>query len=137
MRFQKMKVVFERSPGALEIKDAVIYNPNMGLTAEGTVNFARNTIDVAGTFIPAYSVNNLLGQIPLVGVLLGGGRNEGVFAISYRAEGALNDPKLTVSPLSAIAPGILRKILGVVDGTGGRRVAPDESAAAPAATPGR
>ena len=32
----------------------------MGLTAEGTVSFARNAINVAGTFIPAYSVNNLL-----------------------------------------------------------------------------
>jgi AsmA-like C-terminal region len=136
-RFQKMTIAFKRSPGALDIKDAVIYNPNIGLTTEGTVDFTHSTIDVSGTFIPAYSVNNLLGKIPLVGVLLGGGQNEGVFAISYRAEGALNDPKLTVSPLSAIAPGILRKILGVVDGTGARRVAPGEAAAAPAVTPHR
>ena len=105
-----MTIAFVRSPGRLEIKDAVIYNPNMGLTTEGAVNFARNTIDVTGTFIPAYSVNSLLGKIPLVGVLLGGGQNEGVFGITYRAQGALNDPKLTVNPLSAIAPGILRKI---------------------------
>ena len=84
----------------------------MGLTTEGTVDFARNAIDVSGTFVPAYAVNTLLGKIPLVGVLLGGGKNEGLFAISYRAQGPLNDPKLTISPLSAIAPGILRKISG-------------------------
>ncbi len=58
-----------------------------------------------------------------------------MFAISYRAKGALDDPKLTISPLSAIAPGILRKILGAVDGTGARTALPAESAAAPAPAP--
>ncbi len=130
--FQKMTFAFVRSPGVLDIKNAVIYNPNMGLTTEGIVNFARKTVDVSGTFIPAYSVNNLLGNIPLVGVLLGGAQNEGVFGITYRAQGPLNDPKLTVNPLSAIAPGILRKILGVMDGAVGRGPFPGESAAAPA-----
>ena len=132
-RFQKLTVAFDRSPGALEIKDAIIFNPYMGLTTEGTVDFARNRVDVTGTFIPAFAVNTLLGKIPLVGVLLGG-KDEGVFAISYRAKGALDDPKLTISPLSAIAPGILRKILGAVDGTGARTGPPGESAAAPAPT---
>ncbi len=73
-RFQKLTVSFDRSPGALEIRDAIIFNPYMGLTTEGTVDFARNRLDVTGTFIPAFAVNTLLGQIPLVGVLLGGGR---------------------------------------------------------------
>jgi hypothetical protein len=130
-RFQKLTVAFDRSPGALEIRDAVIFNPYMGLTTEGTVDFARNRVDVTGTFIPAYSVNSLLGKIPLVGVLLGGGKDGGLFAISYRAKGALDDPRLTISPLSAIAPGILRKILGAVDGTGAQSAQPGEEAAAP------
>ena len=117
MRFQKMTMAFERSPGVLDITDAVIYNPNMGLTAEGRINFARNEIDVSGTFLPAYSVKSVLNKIPLVGVLLGGGQNEGVFGISYRLRGPLSGPQLTTNPLSAIAPGILRKIIGAVDGT--------------------
>ncbi len=120
VRFQRMTAVFERSPGVLDINDAVIYNPNMGLTAEGRINFAHNEIDVSGTFVPAYSVNSMLNKIPLVGVLLGGGRNEGVFGISYRVRGPLGGPQLTINPLSAIAPGILRKIIGAVDGTATR-----------------
>ncbi len=126
--FQKMTVDFERSPGRLDIRDAVIFNPNMGLTTEGTVNFARGAIDISGTFVPAYSVNNLLGRIPLLGVLLGGSKDEGVFGITYRAQGPLADPKLTVNPLSAITPGILRKILSAMDGTGARSSAPIEPA---------
>ena len=79
----------------------------MGLTTEGRINFARNEIDVSGTFVPAYSVNSLLNKIPLVGVLLGGGQNEGVFGISYRVRGPINAPQVSINPLSAIAPGIL------------------------------
>ena len=121
VRFQKMTMAFERSAGVLDIRDAVIYNPNMGLTTEGRVNFARNEIDVSGTFVPAYSVNSVLNKIPLVGLILGGGQNEGVFGISYRVHGPLSGPQLTINPLSAIAPGILRKIMGAVDGTTARR----------------
>jgi hypothetical protein len=135
-RFEKATIVFAHSPGALDIKDAVIYNPYMGLTTEGTVDFAGSAIDVSGTFVPAYAVNTLLGKIPLVGVLLGGGKNEGLFAVSYRAQGSLNAPKLTINPLSAIAPGILRKILGAVDGTGGKPLS-GEAAAAPTSSSGR
>ena len=117
VRFQRMTATFERSPGVLDIKDAVIYNPNMGLTAEGRINFARSEIDVSGTFVPAYSVNSMLNKIPLVGVLLGGGQNEGVFGISYRVRGPINAPQVSINPLSAIAPGILRKIIGAIDPT--------------------
>ena len=133
--FQKMTIDFVRSPGELDIKDAVIYNSTMGLTAEGNVDFARRTIDISGTFIPAYSVNNLLGNIPLVGVVLGGAQNEGVFGITYRAQGPLGEPKLTINPLSAIAPGILRKVLGVVDGAVGRYPSPDDEVVIPTARP--
>ena len=117
VRFQRMTATFERSPGILDINDAVIYNPNMGLTAEGRINFARSEIDVSGTFVPAYSVNSMLNKIPLFGVLLGGGQNEGVFGISYRVRGPINAPQVSINPLSAIAPGILRKIIGAIDPT--------------------
>jgi len=127
VRFQRMKIDFERSPGVVDIRDAVIYNPSMGLTTAGNIDFARNAIDLSGTFVPAYSVNTMLSKIPLVGLVLGGGQNEGVFGLTYRVHGALSQPQLAINPLSAIAPGILRKILGVVDGTG--------SVGAPAPTP--
>jgi hypothetical protein len=132
VRFQKMTVVFTRSPGALEIKDAIIYNPSMGLTTSGNIDFAAGTIDVSGTFVPAYSVNTILTRIPVVGLLLGGGQNEGVFGLTYRVQGPLSRPDVMVNPLSAIAPGILRKIVGVMDGSGARGGAgPGEGAPAP------
>ena len=96
----------------------------MGMTTQGVVDFEHNDIDVSGTFVPAYQVNTMLSKIPLVGLLLSGGQNEGVFGVAYRVHGPMTGPTLTVNPLSAIAPGILRKILGAVDGTTARAGAP-------------
>jgi AsmA-like C-terminal region/Protein of unknown function len=129
VRFEKMTASFERSPGRLRIQDAVIYNPNMGLTTQGLIDFQHNEIDVSGSFVPAYQVNTMLTKIPLVGVLLSGGQNDGVFGVSYRVHGPMSGPTLTVNPLSAIAPGILRRILGAIDGTVSRGGAPEPTQA--------
>jgi hypothetical protein len=131
VRFQKMTITFVRSPGTLGIKDAVIYNPYMGLTTAGAIDFAGGAIDLSGTFVPAYSVNTILTKIPLVGLLLGGSQNEGVFGITYRVQGSLSHPEMTVNPLSAIAPGILRKIVSAMDGVGARGGAPGEAVTSP------
>ena len=111
------KAAFVRSPGRLDIQDAVIYNPSMGLTAQGGIDFERNEVDVSGSFVPAYQLNTILTNIPVVGAILSGGQNEGVFGLSYRVHGPMSGPLLTINPLSAMAPGILRKIIGAVDGT--------------------
>ena len=123
VRFEKMTASFERSPGKLTIEDGVIYNPSIGLTTQGAIDFEHNQIDVSGSFVPAYTVNTMLTKIPLVGLLLSGGNNDGVFGLSYRVHGSMSSPTLTVNPLSAIAPGILRRILGAIDGTTSRGAA--------------
>ena len=137
VRFDKMTALFERTPGNLAIQDGVIYNPSMGLTAQGAIDFEHNQIDVSGSFVPAYTVNTMLTKIPLVGVLLSGGQNDGVFGVSYRVHGPMSGPTLTVNPLSAIAPGILRRILGAIDGTASRGGAPEpmETSDAPGRLP--
>jgi hypothetical protein len=120
VRFEKMTASFERSPGKLTIQDAVIYNPNVGLTAQGGIDFQHNQVDLSGSFVPAYSVNTMLTKIPLVGLLLSGGENGGVFGINYRVHGSMSDPSISVNPLSAIAPGIFHRILSAIDGTTSR-----------------
>src|SRR5205085_6673847 len=78
----------------------------------------HDRVNLRGTFVPAYTVNNFFSQIPLFGPILGGGSHEGLFAINYRVSGSTTEPKLTINPLSAIAPGFLRQIFGALDGTG-------------------
>jgi hypothetical protein len=51
----------------------------------------------------------MFGQIPIVGLFLGGGSNEGIFGITYEVTGPTGNPRPMINPISAIAPGILRK----------------------------
>ena len=103
--------------GQLSVREGVMSGPAIGMTFDGVIDMARENIDLAGSYVPAYALNSLLSHIPVVGVLVAGGQNEGVFALNYRLSGALSSPVVTVNPLSAIAPGLMRKIMGVLDGT--------------------
>ena len=71
-----------------------------------------DTARLKGTVIPAYTINRILGSIPILGQILTGGKNEGLFAANYALRGRLDDPVVTVNPLSVLAPGILRKLVG-------------------------
>jgi hypothetical protein len=48
--------------------------------------------------------------VPILGKLLLGGEGQGLFAANYRAVGPIDDPKISVNPLSALAPGFLRNL---------------------------
>ena len=65
---------------------------------------------MSGTFLPAYGLNNIFGQLPIIGLFLGGGSNEGLFGITYEVVGTPGAPEFRVNPVSAVAPGVLRKI---------------------------
>ena len=71
-------------------------------------------MDMTGTFMPAYGLNRIFGELPLVGALLGNGRDRGLIGVTYRARRATPDkPALQINPLSVIAPGIFRSDLRV------------------------
>lgn len=113
--FTRLQVNFQRAGSRLDIHDGTIYGAEMGLTVDGWLDFARDRVSMDGTFVPAYAVNNLFSRIPVFGLFLGGGSHEGLFAVNYRISGAATKPTLNINPLSAIAPGIFRKIFGAGD----------------------
>jgi hypothetical protein len=80
-----------------------------GATMDGLVDYARDEMHMRGTLVPLYGPNNLLAQLPLVGLFLGG-EKEGLVGITYEVVGKPGNPVLHVNPLSALAPGLLRKV---------------------------
>jgi hypothetical protein len=97
----------------IEIKDGRMHGAALGVTARGQVDLAADTLDIEGTLVPAYAVNSILGNIPLIGQLLVGERGSGVFAANYRASGAMADVQTSINPLSTLTPGFLRRLFGV------------------------
>lgn len=110
LAFSRMRAEFTRSTGQLAIREGIVAGPTMGATIEGQIDYAANQVRMSGTFVPAYGLNNIFGQIPIVGLFLGGGSNEGLIGITYEVVGSPGSPTLRINPISALAPGVVRKI---------------------------
>jgi hypothetical protein len=109
MTFTGMRVEFTRMPGRVGLRDGVVRGPLLGGTIDGVVDYGRDEMHLRGTLVPLYGPNNLLGQLPLVGLFLGG-EKEGLVGITYEVVGRPGNPVLHINPISALAPGLLRKV---------------------------
>ncbi|WP_232628630.1 AsmA-like C-terminal region-containing protein [Methylobacterium sp. Leaf118] len=114
--FDKMRANFTRSGSRVSFTDAAISNAAMGFTAGGWLDTAKERTQIDGTFVPLYGLNNVVAHVPLVGPLLAGGNNEGLFAVNFNVSGPIAKPTVNVNPLSAVAPGFLRKLFGAGSG---------------------
>ncbi len=117
VQLNEIKIPFRYDGGLLDFSDLRANGPSIGLTLEGQVETRLSQLNVNGVLVPAYSINSLIGRIPLVGGLLTGGRGEGLFAFAYRVQGGFDNPNVTVSRLSGLAPGFLR---GLFEGAKGK-----------------
>jgi hypothetical protein len=108
--FSRARAEFVRQNGQLTVREGVLKGPMIGGTIEGTIDFPGDQVRMSGTFVPMYGLNNIFGQIPIVGIFLGAGSNEGLIGVTYEIIGTPNKPQLRVNPISAMAPGLLRKI---------------------------
>lgn len=114
--FDRMRANFVRTGSRVDFTDAAISNAAMGFTLSGWLDTGRERTDMNGTFVPLYGLNNVVAQVPLFGPLLAGGHNEGLFAVNFRVAGRLASPDVSVNPLSAVAPGFLRKLFSAGGG---------------------
>ncbi len=110
IRFTRVRVPFDWRGGRIEIDEAAATGPSMGVTADGVIDRRARTIDLAGSVSPFYAVNSLLGRVPVLGDLFTGGRGQGIVGVAYSVNGPIADPRVTVNPLSALAPGPLRAL---------------------------
>jgi len=126
--FSALRAEFTRQNGMLAIREGVVKGPSIGLTIEGTIDYFGNQVRMSGTIVPLYGVNNMFGQLPVLGLFLGGGSNEGLFGLTYEVVGSPGQPVLRINPLSAILPGVMRKIM---DFNTGKQYTPAEFHANP------
>lgn len=84
MEFQRGFARIEKGTGYLSIEGGVLRGPMVGATFQGTLFDARGNIDMTGTFMPAYGLNRLFGELPIIGVLLGNGRDRGLIGVTFK-----------------------------------------------------
>ena len=106
---------FRWDAGLLRLSEARAFSASLGLTARGTIDTARSTLDLQGTVVPAYVLNSMLGRIPLVGRLFSAEAGGGLLAVGYGLHGPMANPAVSVNPLSALTPGFLRGLFHIFD----------------------
>jgi Protein of unknown function/AsmA-like C-terminal region len=108
--FSTLSGDFAYSQKRLVLENLLAYGGALGVTANGVLELGPHRLDIRGTIVPAYTLNSIIGNIPLFGSLLLGGEGQGLFAANYRATGSAADPQVSVNPLSALTPGFLRRL---------------------------
>lgn len=109
--FTRLNIPFTVRGDQLRIERARAVGPAMALIATGDYRRGDHGLQFHGTIVPSYTINSVLGAIPILGNLLIGREGEGVFAFTYKVTGNLAKPTVSVNLLSALAPGFLRRIV--------------------------
>lgn len=94
----------------LVLDRGVVRGSTVGATFQGILYDSSGNMSITGTFMPAYGLNRIFGDIPIIGQVLGNGRDRGLIGITFKIEGKAKQPQVMVNPISAIAPGIFRSI---------------------------
>ena len=108
--FSNIEVPLSIKDGRYMIVGARASGPALGMTAKGWINPSEGDLDIDGVLVPSFGVNSALGGLPLIGDLFVSRDGEGVFSLRYGVEGTLERAQVSVNPLSAITPGVLRRI---------------------------
>ena len=76
----------------------------------GVYDRKSKQVDVSGNLVPVSQLSKMVGKLPLIGNVLTGLDNSGIFATQFRVSGISDDMKTAVNPAS-IAPGLLRDLI--------------------------
>lgn len=126
--FEKMSADITSRGGLITVSKGVANGAAMGITVDGTVDTRSTKLGLKGVVAPAYALNSVLGQIPIIGELAGG--SGGLIAFNYWVNGTYAEPDVGVNPLSGLTPGFLRGIFGAFE----PQQAPVDEPEAPGAT---
>lgn len=113
--FDRLSAPYVYDRGYITVKDAKQYGSALGITASGAISMPKSSYDLSGTIVPSYTLNSLVGKIPLLGNIIVGGEGKGLIALNYTVKGSMEAPDVMVNPLSVLTPGFLRGIFDVFD----------------------
>ena len=106
-------IPFSVQGGVLQLNEARAFSSSLGFTATGSIRLANDECSIDTTVVPLYALNALPGRLPLLGRLFSPEKGGGLFAMRAHVGGSLSNPKVSMNPLSAITPGLLRDLFGL------------------------
>jgi hypothetical protein len=110
VRFTEARADIDKGNGYFRVSDGALRNARVGIAVDGILYNQSNRMDIAGTFMPGLGLSRAIGLIPIVGQILGDGRDTSLIGVNFRLSGPARDPLVEINPLSAVTPGVFRKI---------------------------
>jgi hypothetical protein len=115
MTFTGLIAPFTKKGDVIRLSDAKTAGPSIGITATGSINLNKNTLNITGVVVPANMFNEMIASIPLIGEVYGALTGDGLVAANYSLRGDMDDPAVMVNPLSVLTPGFLRGFFDIFD----------------------
>lgn len=85
--------------------------PAMGITARGWIAPESGELSLDGVLAPSLiGANAVLGALPIIGDLFVSRQGEGMFAPTYSVRGTFARANISINPVAALTPGVLRRI---------------------------
>ena len=108
--FSELELPFYAEGGLIGFESGRAHGSALGITLDGTIDRDRGQTNLTGTLVPAYDINSFLGNVPVFGELFVNREGEGLIAFNYGVSGSTQNPQVYVNPLSALTPGLFRRI---------------------------
>ena len=102
IHFAQVDAKFSLSPEHVTLHSGSARGASLGITMEGDYSLADRYMDMNGVVSPIFFINSVGGIFSRQG--------EGLIGFNYSLEGPSSNPKVQVNPLSALTPGIFRRI---------------------------
>ena len=109
VQFSDMYAEFTRSPGRFSVRDGVVRGPAVGATVEGNLDYVTTSSTCAAPSFRSTASTTSRGRFQS-SACCSAARKEGLLGVTYQVTGKPSAPQLDVNPMSALAPGFLRKI---------------------------
>lgn len=122
--FDEVEAEFRLTPGRMTLSRGSAVGASLGLSMDGVFSTQTSEIAMQGVITPVYLLNGIGSVLTRKG--------EGVLGLNYTLKGPAKSPKVSINPLSVLAPGGLRDIfrgpkttVPQVDGEPAPQPAPD------------
>lgn len=110
----RLVVPFALERDRLTITEARLVAADIGARAKGTVDLTTGALAIDGTVAPAYTVNRILGGIPILGQIFSGRGSDAALAATFAVGNTLAEPQVSVNPLSVLVPGMIRDLFAAM-----------------------
>jgi len=100
--FNDVNARFRMTPNQIIVTQSSATGPGLGISLDGIYSQASRSMDFQGVVSPFYLLNGIGAVLTRPG--------EGLIGFNFNLSGPVDNPQVSVNPLSALTPGMFREI---------------------------